>query len=247
MLTLILIYSRGIAHAEAAAAEEALGSPVMSTAASFFTSEPGKTILNTVLTFLLTTVAGGILTVFWSRLSWKREKNFERLSRRLDRQRELVEELSQLMGERVFRLERVLWAVEDIKSEADLTDESTERISSRWNEYYETVVRYSAGLRRYRVRIGQLSTNELADTFCLDEAESRSPTTRTLHGQFVQTHNIVKKLRDCALKRKPITEPEQMEEVRRKLDDLYDSMDDFLQRLQASFHERIAIEWRTEW
>jgi hypothetical protein len=44
-----------------------------------------------------------------------------------------------------------------------------------------------------------------------------------------------------------LSKPEQIEEVRRRLDGLYDSIDDFLQRLQGSFRERIAIEWRTEW
>lgn len=190
-----------------------------------------------ILSFLLTTVCGGILGTVWSALSSQRARKTELLSRRLDRQQELIEELAQVMGERVFRLERLFWTLEDIRSTSDLGDERLQRITKSSDEYYDAVFRWNLNLRRYRVRISHLTTEEIADAFCRDEAESRSDGSTTLYGRFVRAHYAVKDLRDAAMKQQPTTDEGKIGAVRAKIAQLYDAIDDFLKQLQGSFEK----------
>src|SRR2546423_15409998 len=76
--------------------------------AEFFSSGLGLLILG----FILTTVCGGLINITHSYLTWKRDKQFELLKGEIAKHDELLSELTKVVGERVFRLQRVVWILD---------------------------------------------------------------------------------------------------------------------------------------
>lgn len=209
----------------------------------FFSSGLGLLILG----FILTTVCGGLINITHSYLTWKRDKQFELLKGEIAKHDELLSELTKVVGERVFGLQRVVWVLNRAGSAADAPVGETWRLSEadqkdlniRWDDYYKTVATWNVNYRTYAIKIRLLAGPDMARLF-IDRDETggaRVAKTGTLCGVIEQTHSTIVGLRSKALKGSDINRAER-EQAQHQVDNLYNEVDDFVTRLYERLRER---------
>lgn len=205
----------------------------------FFSSKAGILLLG----FILTTGCGAFINWLHTRSTWHREKRFELLTRKLVKHEELLSSLSKVVGERVFRLQRVLWALEAPSPslpgavwQAD--DAAKKRINDCWNEYYLTVIEWNLKYRDYATRIRFLAGPEVADNFFVGAVTgARLAKTGTVAGSFEQAHERVKALRDITLGSAAVDRTDLYDQAKRSVDHLYDKVDSFVAELYSTLDE----------
>lgn len=135
--------------------------------------------------FFLTTVIGSALAFLFQRLSWRRQARTELFRQRYLDGTKLLEELSNLIDRRYFRLQRLLWAIP--------TKGGEEIIKLREKEYFETVQEWNEKLRsihnRIRLLVGDAEALQFLDY--KDDFQQDSP--KSLHYRFVRAHREVLK------------------------------------------------------
>ncbi len=95
---------------------------------------------------------------------------------------QLITELSSAIGQRYFQMQRYLWSIEEASIEHSLTIE---------REYFKTVAEWNATYWMQRNRIRIIFGEQQADLF-LDYRDDGNPTNpRSLHYQFVRTHQQI--------------------------------------------------------
>jgi hypothetical protein len=155
--------------------------------------------------FALTTVVGAIFTDWIQRRSWqyqtelehmrqdfewKRSKKFELLQQRLDEGQESIEEISDLINLRFFRLQKVY--------ESALA-RNFEAARKNGEEYMETVESWNVKLIINQNKLGRLVTDDAARKFNnyeTDNSELSNPS--SLHGHFFLAHKSVQEIFQCA-------------------------------------------------
>lgn len=135
--------------------------------------------------FILTTVIGSALGFLLQRVSWRRQAKTELFRQRYLDGTKLLEELSNLIDRRYFRLQRLLWAIPSKGGE--------EIIKLREKEYFETVQEWNEKLRsihnRIRLLVGDAEALQFLDY--KDDFQQNSP--KSLHYRFVHAHREVLK------------------------------------------------------
>jgi len=199
--------------------------------AEFFNSGLGLLVLG----FVFTTVCGAAINELHTRSTWKRDKQFELLTRKLKEHEDLLASLSTVVGARVYRLQRVLWALEAPSPKRpeemwQVDEEAKKRINERWKEYYdETVIPWNLNYRNYTTRIRFFAGSELADKFFLaDVTGARRAKPVTVTGSFEQSHDLVKELRDMVLNSPNVDRTKQYDLANRSIDHLYNTVDAFV-------------------
>ena len=193
----------------------------------------------------LTTLAGGIIAYWFDRLAWEREtafeakrqnfewernKRFEILRRKLDEGQQSLEEISDLINLRFFRLHKVF--------ENILAGDSASA-SDNWTDYMEVVEQWNTKLIINQNKLERLVSAEASAEFNnyeTDRADLVDPT--SIHGQFFVAHSRVLLLLRCM--RKPgcqITT-----EIRKETNDALRTLDlhsdAFIDRTSRLFLER---------
>jgi hypothetical protein len=184
----------------------------------FVNSELGLLLIG----FLLTTVAGGLITVIFQREAWKRQTRVNLHQKLYDDGVVFLDELSELIGERYFAIQRWLWALGEPES-YDLGDVET--------AYFAIVAIWNKRLRLNRNKLRLLIDEEHASLFLDYSDDGRGDNPRSLHYQFVQAHNAV-----AAVKKgnKPISEAE------RYLNILNHSCSNYLEQVTTLFLKRAS-------
>jgi hypothetical protein len=103
---------------------------------------------------------------------------------------QLITELSRAIGQRYFHMQRYLWSIEEANMEQRVMIE---------REYFKTVAEWNATYWMQRNRIRIILGEQQADLFLdyLDDANPTNP--RSLHYQFVRTHQQIVAAKDHTL------------------------------------------------
>ena len=132
--------------------------------------------------FVLTTIAGGILTYYFQKRSWTRQAYLDLYKKKYDDGTKFLDELSELIGKRLFFIQRFAWAI----SESD-----KERIERMEKEYFEVVKIWNINDYRNRNKIRLLVNERTADLFLDYSDDARPDNPNSLHYKFVMTHRSV--------------------------------------------------------
>ena len=137
-----------------------------------------------IISFILITFAGGIINELFNRNAWERSKKFEILRLKIDEGQKSLEEISNLINLRFFRLNRVF---ENTLAE-DLT--CAER---SWKEYIDIEEQWNVKLKSNQNKLARLVSKEIAQEFNSYLADkpklSRTPSASSIHGKFYLAHN----------------------------------------------------------
>jgi len=197
---------------------------------NFFTSRIGLLVLG----FVLTTVCGAIINGMYTSSTWKRDKQFELLKSELAKHDELLSDLTKILGTRVYRLQRVVWATDPDTPPGPetwpLTEEAKTKLNTLWNEYYQAVIEWNVTYRTYTIKLRALVGDEVADKFFIgDTSGARKAKSGTLCRYFEHSHESVAALKKAALTAQ--VDRNKHDEAQRELDDLYNRVDDFVAQL----------------
>jgi hypothetical protein len=190
-----------------------------------------------VLGFVLTTVCGGILNGIYSRTSWQRDKRFELLKSELVDDDKLLSDLTKIIGERTFLLQRVLWQMDPPESAPppeiwSLDPKAREELNARWAAYYETVKEWNIEYRVFNIKIRALAGNDMAQQFIFFDPVNgaREASEGTFCGAIEGTHKVVADLREKALATGQVVRS-QHDVAQAAIDHLYDAGENFIQQL----------------
>ena len=117
---------------------------------------------------------------------------FELLRAKLKEGQESLEEISDLINLRIFRLQRVF---------DDLVSGNLAASEKAWAEYTPTVEKWNTKLIIYQNKLERLVNREIANQFNnyeTDNPELKEPT--SLHGHFYITHKKVRAILECMKK-----------------------------------------------
>ena len=149
-----------------------------------------------ILGFALTTLAGGIIAYLFDRLAWEREtafeakrqnfewerdRRFEILRRKLDDGQKSLEEVSDLVNLRFFRLHRVF---------ENILARDSAAAAKNWASYMAVVEQWNTKLIINQNKLERLVSPEASTEFNnyeTDRADLSSPT--SIHGQFFAATN----------------------------------------------------------
>jgi hypothetical protein len=198
--------------------------------------------------FVFTTLAGGLIT-HWFNLKaserqresdirrqdyeWERSRQFEILRRKLDEGEKSLDEISDLINLRFFRLKKVF----DSISFKDFG--GAER---NWKGYSETVETWNIKLITYQNRLSRLVNQQVAHEF--NNYETSGPhllTPKSIHGKFFVAHKKALALLRCAKRRGCKITPGMLEETERILNDLDSHSDSFVDRVSVIFFEQAVM------
>lgn len=105
-----------------------------------------KTLALTAFGFLLTGVVGTWLTYFWQKRNWRFQQEYTRNHELLTRQIRIVEELSDLIGHRKFRMFRAI---------AALRSGDTDRVTKSWASYDDSVFKWNDNINSTITKLRQ--------------------------------------------------------------------------------------------
>lgn len=207
----------------------------------FLNSKVGLLLLG----FSLTTVLGGLLADrmhqrSWERQSaiehrrqvfeWERSRKFELLRLKLNEGQQSLEEISDLINLRFFRLHKVF--------ENALTGNFADA-KTNWREYMNVVERWNVKLIIYQNKLERLVNRNIATQFNNYETDNPNLTNPTsLHGHFFISHVKVKSLLECAKKPSCSITKDMERDANKSLRNLDIFSDAFVDRVSQLFLDR---------
>ncbi len=136
--------------------------------------------------FALTTALGSILNVQYQEASWKREQKFEILKRSLTEYEQTVEGISELISQRAFKLDRVIWVLP--QKNTGITN--TEIIKTRWDDYYSEVMNWQKKIKVDYSKLYFTAGKDIADLLYIGEERSgKEPS--SIYEYFSSTHDVI--------------------------------------------------------
>lgn len=198
-----------------------------------------------VLGFLFTSVIGTILSENIQQASyerqvkleddrqnaaWKKDKKFEILKRQLDEGQASLEEISDAINTRFYKLQKV---------NNNLQTGDLANAERNWKEYYETVEKWNIKLTIYQNKLARLINEKESKKFNNYETDkSVLDNPESIHGMFYVCHQHVfaglKQLRSGRI------DPEQQEKITSSLNKLDIEADFFVDRISSTFLEKTA-------
>jgi hypothetical protein len=198
-----------------------------------------------ILGFALTTVLGTFLanwfnTKAWERqiafeikrqeFEWKRSAKFELLRRKLDEGQRSIEEISDLINKRFFRLQRVFENV--IVKQREIADEN-------WVAYMKAVEEWNTKLIINQNKLRRLVSDKIAQEFNnyeTDDPNLKEPS--SIHGKFFIAHILVRDLLRCLGRDNCTVTQEMIDDANRVVRDLDRHTDEFVDRVSNLFLQR---------
>lgn len=206
----------------------------------FFTTNIGILVLG----FILTTICGGIINEMHTRSTREREHQFELQKADLQKHQELLESLTKVIGERTFRLQRVVWLMDPpadaTSDEVWLLDENAQKkLSDGWDVYYKTVADWNVSYRTYAIKIRILAGGPMAEKFILPDIESgaRKAKAGTLCAIVERAHKTVADLRKKAISTSMVKLADH-DLAQCEVDQLYDAGEDFVNALYQALDKK---------
>jgi len=118
-----------------------------------------------------------------------REQKLEWLKKTKEEQKQLMDNLTSLIGKQFFGLLRVYWALKNDK-------DNQSEINKCWKQHKELMKEWEENLFSNRICIQRLATTEIAnDFFCLEKTLEKN----SLHGSFKEIQNKLSQERERIL------------------------------------------------
>jgi hypothetical protein len=190
------------------------------------------------LGFILTSIVGTMITeriqknnrekeIFIERekqqSAWERDKKYEIFKRKLDDGEKVIDELSNLMNTRFFKMQNEFLAI----NAGNYTD-------SKWNEYYKSVEEWNIKMPLIVNKIKRLVSDTLylvLNNYETDDENLKEPT--SIHGMFYITHKYL--LQYYNKKKSGIDDQILKEEINNKLRDLDIQTDDYIDLISDTY------------
>jgi hypothetical protein len=183
-----------------------------------------------ILGFVLTSVLGTFLSDRLQERSWQKEKKFEILKIKLEEGQNSLEEISDLINRRFYRLQNVyIFIVQGDKVNAERS----------WAEYIEVVEEWNAKLIINQNKIRRLVNDEEAlkfNNYETDNLNNNDPI--SIHGKFYVVHQEILDLLRCLKREKCSITKEQKDKVNKMLRDLDYVTDNFIDNISTIFLQR---------
>ena len=122
------------------------------------------------------------MSIFFQKRAWKRQTKVDLYRKRYDEGAVFLDELSELVGERYYLLQKFLWAIEA---------EDSERIEKTSNDYFETVTYWNTCYFKNRNKIRLLVSDKMANYFLDYKDDQKLDKPISLHYKFVVAHKKV--------------------------------------------------------
>lgn len=111
-----------------------------------------KTLTVTGVGFVLTGIVGTWISYFWQTRNWRHQQEYIRSKELISKQIEIVEQLSNLVGRRKFRM---------FRAAAALRSTNPDRIAESWKNYDESVVEWNDNVNGYITKLRQFFKRDL--------------------------------------------------------------------------------------
>lgn len=199
----------------------------------------GKIIKHPIfVTFIgtgLVTLIGVQLSNYNHKKTWTREKRFEVFQEQFNSSLKLIDELSTIMGQRLFGLNQVLWAANDSKNG---------NMNEVWKTYYVHVENWNSNLLQYKLRLSRLIDEDVAYSFYNNEDAQRSlkdeVIPETIHGHFMIAHKCVRRVVDCVRSGcDKQTKKESVKKANNAIYTLYNKIEDFIKLCNKEIYNRV--------
>jgi hypothetical protein len=172
--------------------------------------------------FILTTIAGGLISSWLQRATWYRQTRVDLYRQRYEEGAQFLDDLSKQLGNRFFQMQRYLWIIEDAN------DDKLREIEA---DYFKTVTEWNSTFWMNRNKIRLLVGEAQAKRF-LDYQDDVHPTyPRSIHYRFKETHNYVIRAKEGRT---------EIEQAQAKIDGLNYACTDFLEDLTTDYLKRTA-------
>ncbi|MCG7587248.1 hypothetical protein [Photobacterium sp. OFAV2-7] len=135
-----------------------------------------------IVSFLLSGILGGFFGYHLKRRAWSEETKHALHQARYKEGVEFLDELSYLIANRFFLIQRLVWAIE-------LDDH--EKIREREKQYFEVVEKWNSCFWRNRNKIRLLVGEEQANYFLYYHDDNAGNKPKSLHYKFVIAHRSV--------------------------------------------------------
>lgn len=198
-----------------------------------------------VLGFILTTILGTYFTERIQRKSkerqiefeiqrqnfeWERNRKFEILKRKIDDGEKSLEEISDLINLRYFRLHKVF---------SNILSKDVNSARKNWKEYMETVELWNVKLIINQNKLARLVSKEISLEFNNYETDNKSlQDANSIHGKFFIAHNKVLSLLNCLKNPSCTITKKEIQETNKILRDLDYHTDFFIDKISNLFLQR---------
>ena len=166
---------------------------------------------------------------------WKRSRKFELLRRKLNEGQKTIEDISDLINLRFFRLQKVYETVLSGKYED---------MEKRWKEHMDAVEKWNVKLIINGNKLRRLVNSEISKKFNnyeTDDPNLQNPI--TLHGKFFLAHGEIKKLFLCSKSPSCVVTKSMKSRANERLRSLDYASDLFVDEVSNLFLERtLALE-----
>ena len=198
-----------------------------------------------VLGFTLSTIIGGIFVNWigqktWEQqiaveqkrqdFEWERSRKFEMLKFKLDEGQKSLEEISDLINLRFFRLHKVF---------ENVLSGNLKAAEENWRNYKKTVEVWNVKLIINQNKLKRLVSVEVANQFNNYETDNpnlKSPS--SMHGHFFVSHEKMRALLQCAKRESCVVTKEMRRDVNKHMRALDTFSDTFVDNVSTLFLER---------
>lgn len=197
------------------------------------------------LGFILTTILGTYFTeriqhkawerqnefeIRWQNFEWERNRKFEILKRKIDDGEKSLEEISDLINIRYFRLHNVF---------SNILAKDVNAAKRNWQEYMETVELWNVKLIINQNKLARLVSKEISLEFNNYETDIKNlHNPKSIHGKFFIAHNKILLLLNCLKNSDCTITKNEIQEANNLLRDLDYHTDLFVDKISNLFLQR---------
>jgi hypothetical protein len=146
-----------------------------------------------LLGFILTTLAGGLLSYWLQKQSWRRQTSVDLYRKRYEEGSQFLDELAKLIGNRFFQLQRYLWILEEMQDN-DMHDDVLQAVAEEVEiEVDKTVAEWNSTFWLNRSKIRLLVGEAQAQQFLDYQDDPRTENPRSIQYRFVKAHEAVRR------------------------------------------------------
>ncbi|WP_165068639.1 hypothetical protein [Desulfovibrio sp. ZJ200] len=131
-----------------------------------------------------------------------KDKEIEIMQTIIQDKRNIFEETSNLLNTRLFDFNRLLWVIDDIKTNKDITEEIKSKINDKEKIYYDSIRQFNIDMHKISNQLQYIFDKEIAELFSIQNDSNVSP--KGIFGKFIKLHNDTLYIINCISNKKDI-------------------------------------------
>lgn len=141
-----------------------------------------------ILSFFLLCLVGTYLNHQFQTQSWERQVQYDILKDDFEEKRQVLLDLTQLVNERLFATQKVLWSLED---------GNEVRISGSWERYLGVVEKWNQNISLMQQRLVRSFGYEVASELLTYDDDLNNMVPGSIHYKFYKVHQELAAMREC--------------------------------------------------